>query len=171
MSDDVLDRKKLMHQRLGPTEGGTKNSTFLSPLSLFLLFSFFSIFRIELPIGSRVPFHCTASGKCYLASLDAKQFNDVVGTIRFEPRTPNTITSKEQLQSEIQVVRERGYAIDNEELFRDMCALAVPVNDSDGKFLAALAYHGPTQRLNVETLVDHLETMREGAAKLAELMR
>ena len=53
----------------------------------------------------------------------------------------------------------------------DMCALAVPVNDSDGKFLAALAYHGPTQRLNVETLVDHLETMREGAAKLAELMR
>ena len=129
------------------------------------------IFRIELPIGSRVPFHCTASGKCYLASLDAKQFNDVVGTIRFEPRTPNTITSKEQLQSEIQVVRERGYAIDNEELFRDMCALAVPVNDSDGKFLAALAYHGPTQRLNVETLVDHLETMREGAAKLAELMR
>ncbi|MCJ8309601.1 MAG: IclR family transcriptional regulator [Rhizobiaceae bacterium] len=129
------------------------------------------IFRIELPIGSRVPFHCTASGKCYLASLDAKQFNDVVGTIRFEPRTPNTITSKEQLQSEIQVIRERGYAIDNEELFRDMCALAVPVNDSDGKFLAALAYHGPTQRLNVETLVDHLETMREGAAKLAELMR
>ena len=129
------------------------------------------IFRIELPIGSRVPFHCTASGKCYLASLDAKQFNDVVGTIRFEPRTPNTINSKEQLQSEIQVVRERGYAIDNEELFRDMCALAVPVNDSDGKFLAALAYHGPTQRLNVETLVDHLETMREGAAKLAELMR
>ena len=129
------------------------------------------IFRIELPIGSRVPFHCTASGKCYLASLDAKQFNDVVGTIRFEPRTPNTITSREQLQSEIQVIRERGYAIDNEELFRDMCALAVPVNDSDGKFLAALAYHGPTQRLNVETLVDHLETMREGAAKLAELMR
>ena len=129
------------------------------------------IFRIELPIGSRVPFHCTASGKCYLASLDAKQFNDVVGTIRVEPRTPNTITSKEQLQSEIQVIRERGYAIDNEELFRDMCALAVPVNDSDGKFLAALAYHGPTQRLNVETLVDHLETMREGAAKLAELMR
>lgn len=129
------------------------------------------IFRIELPIGSRVPFHCTASGKCYLASLDAKQFNDVASTIRFEPRTPNTISSKEQLQAEIQIVRERGYSIDNEELFRDMCALAVPVIDVDGNFLAALAYHGPTQRLNVETLVDHLETMREGATKLAELMR
>ena len=129
------------------------------------------IFRIELPIGSRVPFHCTASGKCYLASLDPKQFNDVASTIRFEPRTPNTITSKERLLAEIQEVRARGYSIDNEELFRDMCALAVPVNDEDGKFLAALAYHGPTQRLNVDSLVDHLETMREGAAKLAELMR
>ena len=129
------------------------------------------MFRIQLPVGTHVPFHCTASGKCYLASLDAKHFNDVADTIRFEPRTPNTISSKQQLQSEIQIVRERGYAIDNEELFKDMCALAVPVNDADGKFLAALAYHGPTQRLNVETLVDHLETMREGAAKLAELMR
>ncbi|MEP0944385.1 MAG: IclR family transcriptional regulator [Rhizobiaceae bacterium] len=129
------------------------------------------IFRIELPIGSRVPFHCTASGKCYLASLDGKDFNDVASSIRFEPRTPNTITSKEQLSAEIQEVRERGYSIDNEELFRDMCALAVPVKDADGNFLAALAYHGPTQRLNVNTLVEHLETMREGADKLADLMR
>ncbi|MEP1209645.1 MAG: IclR family transcriptional regulator [Rhizobiaceae bacterium] len=129
------------------------------------------IFRIELPIGSRVPFHCTASGKCYLASLDAKHFSHLANAIHFEPRTPTTITSKERLNAEVQEVRERGYAIDNEELFKDMCALAVPVNDADGNFLAALAYHGPTQRLDVDTLVDHLDTMREGAKKLADLMR
>ncbi|NKB53767.1 MAG: helix-turn-helix domain-containing protein [Rhizobiaceae bacterium] len=129
------------------------------------------IFRIELPIGSRVPFHCTASGKCYLASLDSKQFNAVAKTIHFEPRTQNTITTTRRLEAEIQEVQERGYAIDDEELFRDMIALAVPVTDAEGNFLAALAYHGPTQRLSCDTLVDHLDTMREGAAKLAELMR
>ena len=40
-----------------------------------------------------------------------------------------------------------------------------------GNFLAALAYHGPTQRLSTNTLVEHLDTMREGAAKLAALMK
>ena len=129
------------------------------------------IFRIELPIGSRVPVHCTASGKCYLASLDAKQFKSVAGSIHYEPRTPNTITDNQRLAVEIQEVRERGYAIDDEELFRDMIALAVPVNDDNGNFLAALAYHGPTQRLSTNTLVEHLDTMREGAAKLAALMK
>lgn len=129
------------------------------------------IFRIELPIGSRVPFHCTASGKCYLASLDNKQFKSVVDTIHFEPRTPNTITDGERLGAEIQEIRRQGYAIDDEELFRDMIALAVPVIDDNGNFLAALAYHGPTQRLSTDTLVEHLDTMREGAGRLAALMQ
>ena len=30
-------------------------------------------FRIQLPIGTNVPFHCTASGKCFLASLSPKK--------------------------------------------------------------------------------------------------
>lgn len=129
------------------------------------------IFRIELPIGSRVPFHCTASGKCYLASLDSKQFKSIAGSIHYEPRTANTITDSQRLADEIQEIQQRGYAIDDEELFRDMIALAVPVKDDNGNFLAALAYHGPTQRLSTNTLVEHLDTMREGAAKLAALMK
>lgn len=129
------------------------------------------IFRIELPIGSRVPFHCTASGKCYLASLDNKQFNNLVKSIQFEQRTPNTIVDADHLQQEIAEVQRNGYSIDNEELFRDMCALAVPVKDDQGNFLAALAFHGPTQRLNHDILVQQLDTVRQGAAKLAQLMK
>jgi DNA-binding IclR family transcriptional regulator len=129
------------------------------------------VFRIELPIGSRVPFNCTASGKCYLASLESKPLDSLIDSIKFEQRTPNTVTNRSQLKEEIALVRRRGYAIDNEELFNGMIALAVPVNDDDGKFLAALAFHGPTQRLSSKTLVEHLETVRECAAKLADLMR
>ena len=129
------------------------------------------IFRIELPIGSRVPFHCTASGKCYLASLEPKQFKAVAASIHYEPRTPNTITDSQRLAAEVQEIQQRGYAIDDEELFRDMIALAVPVKDDHGNFLAALAYHGPTQRLSTDTLVEHLDTMRKGAEKLAALMK
>ena len=127
------------------------------------------IFRIELPVGSRVPFHCTASGKCYLASLDAKQREAVFSAINFEQRTKTTIRSPEQLQSEINQVSQQGYAIDNEELFDGMIAIAVPVRDANGRFLAALAVHGPTQRLNRDILLSYLDLMRDGAEKLAAL--
>lgn len=127
------------------------------------------VFRVELPIGSRVPFYCTASGKCFLASLEGPQLEAILQTIKFEQRTPNTITSVAALDSELATVRSKGYALDNEELFNGMVALAVPVVDNLGRFQAALAFHGPTQRLSHETLLTHLDTMRKCAAQLATL--
>lgn len=127
------------------------------------------IFRIELPIGSRVPFHCTASGKVFLASMSPKNLEKVLSTITYEARTPNTIVSSDRLRSEIAQIREQGFALDNEELFEGMVALAVPVQDAHGRFQAAVAFHGPTQRLSHKTLLQHLDTMREGAAQLAAI--
>lgn len=128
------------------------------------------IFRIELPIGSRVPFHCTASGKCYLASLEEKQRALLIDSIKFEQRTTNTITNPDQLHQEVAQISERGYAIDSEELFRGMIALAVPVLDANGRFTAALAFHGPTQRIDREKLIEHLDMMRQSAEQLAGLL-
>ena len=128
------------------------------------------IFRIELPIGSTVPFYCTASGKCYLASLSERNRETIIEVIKFERRTDKTISNGQQLNSEIEKVRNKGFAIDDEELFDGMIALAVPVRDAKGRFIAALAFHGPTQRLTVEGLEDHLDTMREGAKKLGHLL-
>jgi len=127
------------------------------------------IFRIELPIGSRVPFNCTASGKCYLASLDERQRELIVNNIDFEQRTPNTLTSPETLLAEIATIHEQGYAIDNEELFEGMIAIAVPIKDKKDNFLAALAVHGPTQRLDHDILLGHLDAIKDGASKLAAL--
>ena len=127
------------------------------------------LFRIELPIGSRVPFHCTASGKCYLASLSDHERDRILATIRFEARTPNTIMSAKKLIVELETIRQQGYALDNEELFAGMVALAVPVRDREGRFFAALAFHGPTQRLNHDILHSHLETARACAHQLGEI--
>lgn len=127
-------------------------------------------FRIELPIGSRVPFHCTASGKCFLASLDPRQRRRMLASIRFEPRTPNTLMTSADVAAEIDKVAVRGYAIDNQELFEGMVALAVPVQDAKGRYSASVAFHGPTQRLAHSTLVGHLEVMKEGARELGALL-
>ena len=127
------------------------------------------IFRIELPIGSRVPFHCTASGKCFLASLQTRELDSFLQTIQFERRTKNTIPSADALRKELNDVRRDGYARDNEELFDGMVALAVPVLNESSRFLASVAFHGPTQRLDFERLPEHLDIMRHGASQLADL--
>ncbi len=127
------------------------------------------LFRIELPIGSRVPFHCTASGKCYLASLDADQRERMLAAIQFETRTRNTHMDAASLSMELDQIARQGYALDREELFDGMVALAVPVIGTDGRFFAAVAFHGPTQRLDEKVLVSHLQTMQDAARRLALL--
>ncbi|MEO0545852.1 MAG: IclR family transcriptional regulator [Pseudomonadota bacterium] len=126
-------------------------------------------FRIELPIGSQVPFHCTASGKCYLASLDLKNLDRVLETMPRASRTANTITEPSALRKELYKIRAQGFALDMEELFDGMVALAVPVVSPEGQFQAAVAFHGPTQRLNEDKLLAHLPTVRMAAKRLAEI--
>lgn len=127
------------------------------------------IFRIELPVGSRVPFHCTASGKCFLASLSDRALDKIIVSNPLEKRTENTILSADQLREELARVRKRGYAIDNEELFEGMVALAVPVLDRQKRFFAAIAFHGPTQRLDPGRLKEHLPLIRDVADQLARI--
>ena len=65
-------------------------------------------FRIQLPVGTHVPFHCTASGKTFLASLPKGERRRLVNVMRLDAKTRNTITDPEALLTELQqVVRAR----------------------------------------------------------------
>lgn len=123
-------------------------------------------FRIQLPIGSNVPFHCTASGKCFLASLSPKAGKAIVATLKLDKMTEHTLTEPEALLDELALIRRQGYSLDREEFMDGMVALAVPVTDSDGRFVAAIAVHGPTQRMSIEGTIARKEVMQEAASKL-----
>ena len=127
-------------------------------------------FRIQLPIGTNVPFHCTASGKCFLASLPARQRESVVQNLNLDPRTEHTHTSHETLLEELAKVRSLGYALDREEFMEGMIALAVPIKDADGRFVSAIAVHGPTQRLSIGLLVSQVDLLLKAAEKLRSLI-
>ncbi|MEL7344549.1 MAG: helix-turn-helix domain-containing protein, partial [Pseudomonadota bacterium] len=58
-------------------------------------------FQIQLPIGTNVPFHCTASGKCFMASLSRKARQEIVASLRLEPLTSSTHTQPETLLAEL----------------------------------------------------------------------
>lgn len=127
-------------------------------------------FRIQLPIGAVVPFHCTASGKTYLASLPSGRRKKLVHALSLEPRSPNTKIDPDDLLSELSDIAAQGYAIDNEELMEGMVALSAPVLDHRGRFIAAIAFHGPTPRLTVDIALSHLEMLKQASRDLTEAL-
>lgn len=126
--------------------------------------------RIQLPVGSRVPFHCTASGKMYLSSLNDGHLKSYLRAAPFEARTVRTLTTAKEIRREVARTRERGFSVDDEEFMDGMVAVAVPIDDGRGRFLSALAFHAPTQRLSLTEAENHRERLKKAAADLSRLV-
>ncbi|XDA99265.1 IclR family transcriptional regulator [Sulfitobacter sp. LCG007] len=126
--------------------------------------------RIQLPVGTRVPFYCTASGKMYLSSLDRRHLRNYANSAQLDPCTEHTITDPEALIAEALEVRARGYSTDNEEFMKDMIAVAVPILGGNGRLVSTLSIHAPVQRLSLADAVGQIGLLRAAADRLADLL-
>lgn len=126
--------------------------------------------RIQLPIGTTVPFHCTASGKMYLASLAPRLLAKYLSTAVLDQHTVKTLTDPAALQEEIELTRTRGYSTDNEEFMDGMVAIGVAIRDDHDRLMSTLSVHAPTQRVSLADLSQHLERFKQAAADLSELV-
>jgi IclR family acetate operon transcriptional repressor len=103
--------------------------------------------QIRLNTGSRVPLHCTASGKLFLSLAPAAQRKAFFASQPLARHTPRTIVDRAALESELNRIRKTRIGTDDEEFIEGMSAAAVPVMDARGKICATVAVHGPTVRL------------------------
>lgn len=126
--------------------------------------------RIQLPPGTRVPYYCTASGKMYLSTMTKAELDRYLSTTPLTPHAPGTQTDRTKLEQAIERTRARGYATDRGEFMRDMIAVAVPINDANGRLLATLSVHAPTQRIDLEGALAFLPQLQAAAADLAALV-
>ncbi len=126
--------------------------------------------RIQLPIGTTVPLHCTASGKMYLSSLPPRQLSKYLAHAKLNAHTPDTITDPDKIALDIEKVRQNDFSTDNGEFMEDMVAIAVPIRDDLGRLMSTLSVHAPTQRISLEGLKGHLDRLRQAADDLAETM-
>lgn len=127
-------------------------------------------FRVLLPIGTHVPFHCTASGKTFMAWLRAEARKRMVHSLSLDRLTENTITEPAALLAELKKIRARGYAIDDQEFVADMAAIAVPVMDESDRFVAALAVHGPVQRFDARVAASRRDLLLDAAHRLRDAL-
>lgn len=123
--------------------------------------------RLHLEPGSRVPLHCTASGKLFLAHMDAARRQTILSVGKLTPNTPSSITSRTDLERHLARIAAQDYSIDNEEFLQGLVAIAVPIRDDVGHVVAALACHAPVARLSVRNAVELLPKLRAAASKLS----
>ena len=126
--------------------------------------------RIQLPIGSTVPFYCTASGKLYLSTLDEKHLISYLNATWLEARTPKTITDPARLIRAADEIRDIGYATDDEEFMDGMIAVAVPINSPSRRIVSTVSFHAPIQRLCLKDAVKHVGVLKAAAAELSSLI-
>ncbi len=113
-----------------------------------------------------LPLYCSASGKAMLAILEKEQLNSFLSELKLIEFTNNTITSKQQLLSELEEIRRTGVAYDQEEHSYGVCASAIATKTVTGSFIA-FAVTIPSTRFNEakhktsKLLQTHIDTFKQ----------
>ncbi|MDZ7849961.1 MAG: IclR family transcriptional regulator [Halodesulfurarchaeum sp.] len=108
--------------------------------------------------------HSSAAGKAMLAEMDEQQVDEIIDRWGLPERTEFTITDRETLDEELELVRKRGYAVNEQEAWENLKAVAVPVRGSDGEILGAMDISGPPHRISYERSI--ARTLSQGVEQL-----
>jgi IclR family transcriptional regulator, pca regulon regulatory protein len=110
---------------------------------------------LDLPAGTRLPAYCTAMGKLLLANLPEEEQRKLLADLKLTKMGPNTITSKGPLRSELEQVREEGYAVNDQELAPELYAIATHVR-SESEVVAVVSMSAHSSMISLEEMVEHL---------------
>lgn len=119
--------------------------------------------------GKRGPLHCTAQGKVLVAFAPESVREHLLATLVLDQRGPHTITDRARFRTEIDRVREVGYAVADEEHEAGIRAISVPVLQDDTA-VAAVSTAAPAYRMTVDALRQHLPLLNEAARSMASVM-
>lgn len=103
-------------------------------------------------LGSRIPLHCSAVGKVLLADMPEHDAEMIIQNLNPHRQTDNTITDPSKLKAHLHMIREKGYAIDDEENEVGVRCVAAPIQNEIGKVVAAMSVSGPTTRMTIEKI-------------------
>ena len=110
------------------------------------------VVNLDLTAGSRLPVYCSSLGKAILAFLPPQQYRDLVERIEFVAHTPYTLRNPRELDRDLELTRERGFAVADQELSLGLKTMAVPIFDQQGGVEGAFYVSYPCQRDQKEGL-------------------
>jgi IclR family pca regulon transcriptional regulator len=112
--------------------------------------------NVDVRTGSRLPAYCTAMGKLLLANLPESDQRELLSQIKLTKQGPNSITAKKALREELDEVLDASFAVDDEELAKDLYSIAAPVRNEARQVVAAVDISVPSSIISLGELVDAL---------------
>jgi len=119
------------------------------------------VLRADIRLGTRMPLHGSASGKCLLSELSHEEIKRLYPTDELDLATPRTIRRRAELLDELERVRQLGYATDLDEYVVGVSAVACPVRNGEGRTVAALSVAGPSARFEGERWIARMLAIAE----------
>ncbi len=118
--------------------------------------------------GARSPMHACGAGKALLAQFAPRDIKKILLRKGLPEFTPGTITKPDRLFAELDTVRTRGWAFDDEERYAGMRCIAAPVFNAYGDAVAGISVSGPTARFTAQGISLFSAAVRRAAADLTE---
>jgi IclR family acetate operon transcriptional repressor len=116
--------------------------------------------------GKSAPAHCCSLGKAILAHLPEKEVHELIRAEPLIAQTPNSITSTARFFGELEDIRKRGYATDNQEHMAQSVCIAATIFDGQNRAVGAIGISGK----RMESLIPHVPVLRLTADKISHVL-
>ena len=126
--------------------------------------------RIQLHAGSRIPLHCSASGKLFLSLIPRALSRKLIESAPLRQMTPNTTVDTERLQEQLRRIRSERISRDNQEFSAGLIAIAVPVTGKRGRICGTVSVNAPATRMTLAQAEVHVPALRRAAQAIAEII-
>jgi DNA-binding IclR family transcriptional regulator len=112
-------------------------------------------------VGQRGAVHSSSMGKSLIAFLPEAERERLITQLRLERRGPNTITDRGRLREELELTRQRGYAVNEEENEAGIRSIGVPVIGPRGRPVCAICLTAPVFRCSREQLDSYVPLLKD----------
>ncbi len=124
--------------------------------------------RVVSRVGALLPAHCTSVGKALLAELPRQKLRALYPESKLSGLTPHSITTRSQLESELEIVRGRGYSTSAGESEEGVSSVGVAIRGHSSRVMAGLSAAAPLSRLSEQQAEAMGDRLKQAAAEIAE---
>ncbi|MGL4790873.1 MAG: IclR family transcriptional regulator [Anaerotignaceae bacterium] len=126
-----------------------------------------SSISIKTRVGTKKELSCTGVGKCFLAYMNPEKVDTII-SMGLKAATKNSITDRQRLLEELESIRKKGFAFDNEEYELGISCAAAPIFNKSGNIVASMCLTGPTARIKGINIVELSTALKEVAKEISK---
>lgn len=129
-----------------------------------------NVIRIASQTGARNYMYYTGLGKALMSTMTLAEVEDIWNKSQITQYTSTTITTFSDLINDLEAIRERGYAIDNEEHESGISCIADVIRDAENKVVAAISISTLAARMTPAFLEQNVPQLKKTACKISSIL-